>query len=114
MLNLQRSHRVGGHDLLLDQFDLDDAIGLNAILGPVHVALAPAALHQIGDHHNDGHTLLPDHAPEAIEGIWEWSLGSNERMRLLIAIDEVGIDIVQVLLLAGSRMQMHATVIVCG
>lgn len=113
MLDLQRAHRVGGHDLLLDQLDLYNAIGLDTILGPIHVALAPATLHQIGYHHNDRHTLFPDHAPEAIEGIGQRSLGANERMRLLITIDKVGIDVVQILLLSGRRMQVYAAVIVC-
>lgn len=112
MLDLQRAHRVGGHDLLLDQLHLYNAIGLDTILGPIHVALAPATLHQIGNHHNDRHTLFPDHAPEAIEGIGQRSLGANERMRLLIAIDKVGINVVQILLLSWRRMQVYAAVIV--
>lgn len=113
MLDLQGAHSVRGHDLLLDKLDLDHTIGLHPILRPVHVALAPPALHKIGDHHDDGHPLFPDHAPEAIEGVGQGTLGADEGMSLLVAINEVGIDIVQILLLSRCGMQMHPTVVIC-
>jgi len=113
VLDLQSPHSVSGHDFLLDKFDLNNSVCLNSILGPIHIALAPATLHEIRDHYYDGHPLLPNHPPETVKGIGQRTLGSNKGMSLLIAIDKVGIDVVQILLLSRCRMQMHSAVIIC-
>lgn len=92
---------------------MNHSIGFDSVFGPVHIALASSSLHEIGNHHDNGHSLLPNHSPEAIKGIGQRALGANEGVSLLITVDEVGIDVVQVLLLARSWVQVNAAVIVC-
>ena len=54
-------------DLFGDQGDVNLSIGAGSLLGPVHVALLPAPLQQVGDHHDHVHVLLPHHSPECLE-----------------------------------------------
>lgn len=70
--------------------------------------------HQIRNHNNDCHTLLPDHAPEAVEGAGQRTLSANECACLLITIDEVGINIVDRFLLSAQRTQMYSRMIIYG
>ena len=56
--------------------DINLAVGVGSLLRPVHVALPPAPLHQVGDHDDHVDPLLPHHAPERFKGVVQWSLGA--------------------------------------
>ena len=71
----------------------------------------PSALDEVGDHDEDVHVLLPDHPPEAVEGGRQRALGADVRPRLLVAVDEVGVDVVAALL-RPERLQRHPRVVV--
>ena len=66
---------------------------------------------EIRDHHNGPDPLLPDHAPERVEGVCERALRGNVRPRLLKPVDEVGIEVLAALL-ARKRPKLYARVIV--
>jgi len=133
MLDLERPDRVGGHDVLLDELDLNDSVAFDAVLRPVHVTFSlqndqnqnptdgslmknktySSSLDQIRDHDDDHDSLLPDHAPEAVEGGGQRALSSDVRPRLLEAVDVVGVDVVDGLFLTRIRHEPHSTVVIC-
>lgn len=66
---------------------------------------------EIRDHHNGPDPLLPDHAPEGVEGVCERTLRGDVRPRLLKPVDEVGIEVFATLL-ARKGPELDARVIV--
>ena len=42
------------------------------------------------------HLLFPYHTPEVRDCVFQWCLSSNECPRTVVAMDEVGIDVVRV------------------
>lgn len=110
--DLEGPHRVGGHHFLLHHLDLNHAVRFDALLRPVHVALASSALDQVGYHHDDGDTLFPYHSPKAFECTWQRALRPDKGPRLSVAVDEVGVDVVVLLLLAGRFAQLYARMVI--
>ena len=70
-----------------------------------------SSLNEIRDHHNGPDPLLPDHAPERVEGVGERALRGHVRPRLLKPVDEVGIEVLAALL-ARKGPKLYARVIV--
>ena len=66
---------------------------------------------EVRDHHNGADALLPDHAPEGVEGVGERALRGHVCPRLLEAVDEVGIEVLATLL-ARKGAKLDARVIV--
>ena len=75
----------------------------------LHFYLPP--FDEVRDHHNGADALLPDHAPEGVEGVGERTLRGHVCPRLLEAVDEVGIEVLATLL-AGKGAKLDARVIV--
>ena len=81
-----------------------DLVGVDAVVsggdhgpdvfGPVLAALRPVSLDGLCGHDDDQHLLLPDHLPEVREGLRQRALRKDEGSRLLVAVDEVGVDVV--------------------
>ena len=66
---------------------------------------------EVRDHHNGADALLPDHAPEGVEGVGERALRGHVCPRLLEAVDEVGIEVLATLL-TRKGAKLDARVIV--
>ena len=66
---------------------------------------------EVRDHDNGADALLPDHAPEGVEGVGERTLRGHVCPRLLEAVDEVGIEVLATLL-ARKGAKLDARVIV--
>ena len=66
---------------------------------------------EVRDHHNGADALLPDHAPEGVEGVGERTLRGHVCPRLLEAVDEVGIEVLATFL-ARKGAKLDARVIV--
>lgn len=60
----------------------------------------PAPFDKVGDHDNNSNALFPNHSPEAVESGWQRSLGSDVSLRYRKSIDVIGIDVIDILLLA--------------
>lgn len=105
---LEGANSVCRHDFFFHELHLDHAVRLDAVLRPIHVTFPPAALHQVRYHHDNGDALFPNHSPEAVERARQRSLRSDEGPRLTVAINEVGVDVVVLLLLARRFAQLDA------
>lgn len=101
----------GGELLDVCGGDGDGAVRLGAARRPVLVALETRALLE-PRHHHDGAALgLPHHLPEGGERVDERTLRRHVRVRLAVAVTEVGVDVVR----AGHprlRLQHHPAVVV--
>lgn len=106
--DLERAHGVRRHHFLLHHLHLDHAVRLGAVLRPVHVALAPSTLHQVRYHDDNGDTLFPYHSPKAIKRTRQRALRPDKSSRLSVAINEVGVDVIVLLLLARRFTQLNA------
>ena len=63
-LKCELADSVVSQYLLLCESDLKRSKSVTACVRPVLVALGPASLLQISNHHNGGRPLLPHHPPE--------------------------------------------------
>ena len=60
---------------------------------PVLVTLPLPALLEVSQHHDHGDSLLDDHLPEVLKGVWLWCNGGNELLLDLSKSDWGGIDV---------------------
>jgi hypothetical protein len=54
--------------------------------------------------------LVPDHPPKADEGIGHWALRGNVAVGPVVAVDEVGVDIVRVRIVVDHRQHNAAAI----
>ena len=83
-LNLQCSDNVVSKHLLVSKCDSEWPILLGLLVWPVLLTLPLTSLHNIGEHHNDLHLLLPHKPPDICESIWQWAYQVRERRGLII------------------------------
>lgn len=71
--------------------------------------------HQIGNHDDYRHALLPDHSPETVERRRKWALGTDVSSRPLPSIDVICINVILTLFRwpAATGQQLHTGMIVC-
>jgi len=80
------------------------------VRGPVLAALGPAPLDDPRRHHDHQDLLLPDHAPEVARRLRQRALRRDERVLLLVAVHEVGVDVVAARVAVYLRQQ-NSTVV---
>ena len=59
---------------------------LCSTIRPILVALGPASLFLLRQHHNRSTVMLPNHSPEIFSCIGKWGLGSYESLLLVISL----------------------------
>ena len=77
-------------------FEADPAPNLHFLIVPVWpvlVTLPLPALLEVSQHHDHGDSLLDDHLPEILEGVWLWSDGGDELLLDPRKVDLGGIDV---------------------
>ena len=67
-------------------YHLEVATLAGTTLGPVLVAASPVALPFLGQHDDSGALLFPDHPPEVLCGVWQWTLCRNEGFSMVVAL----------------------------
>jgi len=92
--DLELPEYVLGHVVLGDGVHDEVLVADGAFAGPVLGALLAAHFSEFGEHDNDGAVVLPEHAPEVVDGLGEGRLGGDVGAAVLVAVDEVGVDVV--------------------
>ena len=71
-------------------YSMKDDLVLSEIRGsggwPIPVALYPASLSLLSQHHYCSALLFPYHSPEVITCIWKWALSSYEGFSLVVTL----------------------------
>jgi len=69
--NIQCSDDVVSKHLLVSKCDSEWPILLGLLVRPVLLTLPLTSLHNIGEHHNDLHLLLPHKPPKISDSCWK-------------------------------------------
>ena len=70
------------------QDHLELAMHTGSIRRPVFMAFDSPPFSLLGEHDNAGTLGLPHHPPEVVSGIWQGTLGRNESLALVVALNK--------------------------